>query len=83
MMMQDEKQATFEGFDFSWQDYYENMPEYDNENLPPPLITATFKFRTQEDFELFNSLLKEHVYKTNKVFDGMQEKIKNRHGFHC
>ena len=58
-----------------------DMPEYNNEKEKEPLITATFKFKTQEDFDLFNSLLKEHIYKTNKVFDGMQRKDKKQAWF--
>ena len=65
-----ESGMTREEIDGHWQ----AMPEYDNRDEPEPAITATFKFRTEEDYELFNELLKEFVYKTNKVFDGMQRK---------
>lgn len=58
-----------------------NMPEYNNVKEDEPLITATFKFKTEEDFLLFNELLKEHVYKCNKVFDGKQTKSKKQAWF--
>jgi len=62
----------------NWKEEWKNMPEYNNIPQHEPLITATFKFRSQKDFEMFNSLLKRYVYKTNKVFDGMQRKtVKN------
>lgn len=49
-----------------------HMPEYCNGVEQEPMITAKFKFRNQADFERFNRLMKRHVYKNNKVFDGMQ-----------
>ena len=52
---------------------WKNMPEYNNEKQKEPEITVKFKFRNKEDFEQFNELLKKHVYKNNKVFDGMQK----------
>ena len=52
-----------------WQD----MPEYNNVNEPPPLITATFKFKSEQDFLKFKDLIQEHVYDGEKVFDGMQK----------
>ena len=55
-----------------------DMPEYNNLKEDEPIITATFKFKTQEDFDLFNSLLKKHIYKCKKVFDGMQRKDKKQ-----
>ena len=57
------------------------MPEYNNTKEPGPLITAKFKFKNKGDFELFNSLLKKHVYKCNKVFDGMQKKTEKQAWF--
>ena len=57
-----------------WKDEWQDMPEYNNIKKPGPKITVTFKFRNNKDFEVFNELLKKHVYKTNKVFDGMQRK---------
>jgi len=58
----------------NWQDHWIGMPEYNNVREPDPLITATFKFRTQEDFDEFNKLIKQHLYDGEKVFDGMQRK---------
>ena len=57
-----------------WEEHYVGMPEYNNVCEPDPLITATFKFRTQEDFEQFNKLIKQHLYDGERVFDGMQRK---------
>jgi hypothetical protein len=62
----------------NWQDHYKDLPEYNNVKQEEPLIIAKFKFRSQEDFEEFNDLLKKHVYKTNKVFDGMQRKTEKQ-----
>lgn len=53
---------------------YIGMPEYNNEKQKDPLITATFKFRSEEDFEEFKKLLKTHIYNGVKPFDGMQKK---------
>lgn len=57
-----------------WQKEWVGMPEYNNEERKPPVITATFKFRSEEDFELFNKTIKEHLYNGEKPFDGMQRK---------
>ena len=47
---------------------------HNNVNEPPPLITATFKFKSEQDFLKFKALIQEHVYDGEKVFDGMQKK---------
>lgn len=57
-----------------WKEHYIGMPEYNNTKEPEPLIIATFKFKTQKDFDEFNKLIKEHLYNGQKVFDGMQRK---------
>lgn len=57
-----------------WQKEYIGMPEYNNKKQLDPLITATFKFRSEEDFEEFNKLIKLHLYNGEKAFDGMQRK---------
>ncbi len=57
------------------------MPEYNNKDLPPPAITATFKFRNISDFEKFHALVKEYIYGGGKVFDGMQ-KIKEKNAWY-
>ena len=64
-----------------WQEHYKNMPEYNNEKKPEPLITATFKFRSKEDFDNFHAVVKEHLYNGMKVFDGMQRKEKKQSWF--
>lgn len=50
------------------------MPEYNNQFLPGPEITATFKFQTQEDYDDFHSKVKKYLYDDQRVFDGMQKK---------
>ena len=50
------------------------MPEYNNVDQADPVITATFKFRNEEDYEEFKELVKKHLYNGEKVFDGMQKK---------
>jgi len=50
------------------------MPEYDNKVRQEPAIIATFKFRNEEDFKVFNELIKKHLYNGEKAFDGMQRK---------
>lgn len=62
--------------ELNWEDLYVGMPEYNNVKLPEPFITATFKFRTQEDFDRFHAVVKEYLYAGEKVFDGMQKKDK-------
>lgn len=74
------EKTLFENDDFDqnkeWQKEWEGMPSYNNKKQKEPFITATFKFRNQEDFDFFNNFLKEHLYKENKIFDGMQRKYK-------
>ena len=36
-----------------WKQEWLQMPEYNNVKQPKPLITATFKFRNNEDYEIF------------------------------
>lgn len=57
-----------------WKEHYVGMPEYNNTKEPEPFIIATFKFKSQNDFDEFNKLIKEHLYDGQKVFDGMQRK---------
>lgn len=57
-----------------WQKEWVGMPEYDNKPQVPAAITATFKFRTVEDFEKFKAVVQEQLYAGQKVFDGMQRK---------
>lgn len=59
-------------------DLYIGMPEYNNHNQEAPVITATFKFRTEEDYEEFKELIKQHIYNGVKPFDGMQRKEKKQ-----
>lgn len=57
-----------------WEKEWVGMPSYNNEKQVDPFITATFKFRNQEDFDYFNKFLKDELYKESKIFDGMQSK---------
>lgn len=65
----------------NWEEHYKELPEYNNKKQEEPFIIAKFKFRNQKDFDEFNKLLKKHVYKTNKVFDGMQRKTEKQAWF--
>ena len=57
---------------------WEGMPEYNNINEPPPIIIATFKFKTENDFLKFKGLVQRYLYGGKKVFDGMQTaEVKN------
>jgi len=60
------------------EEHWINMPEYNNIKQPEPLITATFKFRTEEDYAEFHNKVKELIYGGVKVFDGMQRKDKKQ-----
>ena len=58
----------------AWRTEWVGMPAYDNIEVAPPAITATFKFRNEEDFQEFNRLIREHIYGGQRVFDGTQRK---------
>lgn len=62
----------------NWEEHYKELPEYNNKKQEEPFIIAKFKFRNQKDFDEFNELLKKQIYKTNKVFDGMQRKTEKQ-----
>lgn len=57
-----------------WKDEWIDMPEYNNSKPIPPEITATFKFRNKEDFDLFIEVVKEKLFNNKRVFDGKQKK---------
>tara|TARA_R110000868_G_scaffold94290_1_gene260247 strand:+ start:140 stop:427 length:288 start_codon:yes stop_codon:yes gene_type:complete len=57
-----------------WRDEWLDMPEYNNIKPIPPQVIATFKFRNQEDFELFMNFVKENLFNGKRVFDGKQKK---------
>lgn len=75
-MMENNQTSIFDFEDDSnnWKKEYIGMPEYNNCKRIEPFITATFKFRNQEDFDLFNSVIKKHLFEGVKPFDGMQRK---------
>ena len=60
----------------SWEKEWVGMPEYNNVKQPAPAITATFKFKSEDDYLKFKSLIQKHIYNGAKVFDGMQKKDK-------
>ena len=62
----------------NWKEEWLEMPEYNNIKQPEPFITATFKFKNQEDYDKFHKLIKQHLYNNEKVFDGMQKKDKKQ-----
>ena len=72
--MKDKQQLKLLEEESIWQKEWSGMPEYNNIEIDKPLITATFKFKTEKEFELFNELIKEHLYNGEKPFDGMQRK---------
>ena len=74
--MKSDQQVLFEEYDYSVEDEWVGMPEYINKEESPPVITVTFKFKTEEDYETFKELIKVHIYKGQKPFDGMQRKDK-------
>jgi hypothetical protein len=66
-------------FDFDekipeWKKEWIGMPEYNNSKPVPPEITATFKFRNKEDFDLFMETVKLKLFNDKRVFDGKQKK---------
>ena len=61
------------GFSNIWEKEWFNMPEYVNEKQKKPEITATFKFRNENDYLNFKNLIKQHLYNDEKVFDGQQK----------
>lgn len=67
-LFQDNKEVN------DWRNHWVGMPEYNNVIQEKPVVTATFKFRSVEDFEEFNNLIKKYLYEGEKVFDGMQRK---------
>ena len=73
--MKEDNQLTFP---YEWAKNQKNkewfgMPEYKNKLQEDPEITATFKFRNQNDYEDFKEKVKKYIYNGEKVFDGMQK----------
>ncbi len=60
--------------EFDWESQWHGMPEYVNTQEKKPEITATFKFRTFDDFYRFKSVIQKELYGNEKVFDGNQKK---------
>lgn len=57
-----------------WEDEWVGMPEYNNPKPEKNPLTATFKFKNQEDFDFFMVTVKEKLYDNKRVFDGKQGK---------
>lgn len=57
-----------------WQKEWVDMPEYVNNKIIEPEVIATFKFRNQDDFNLFMDVVKTKLYDNKRVFDGKQKK---------
>ena len=72
------QQNLFPDLENEWEKEWKDMPEYNNINEPDAKITATFKFKTEQDYIDFLSLIKKHLYNGQKVFDGMQSKTKKQ-----
>ena len=58
----------------TWENHYIGMPEYNNKKIEPPLIIASFKFRSKEDYDEFMNVVKQQLYNDKRVFDGKQKK---------
>ena len=58
----------------NWKDEWIGMPEYNNSKPIDPEITATFKFRNKDDFDLFMETVKTKLFDNKRVFDGKQKK---------
>lgn len=79
--IKEEQVEMFDNLKKSWQKEWVEMPEYNNIDEPDPLITATFKFRNEEDFLKFKELAKKYIYNNDKMFDGQQQKEKKQAWF--
>ena len=62
----------FDGILLDPMDDWVGMPEYHMEKELKAMYTATFKFRTQADFEDFKAKAKKLIFDDAKVFDGKQ-----------
>lgn len=59
----------------NWEDEWNEMPEYNNVPQDDPVITALFKFKTEEDYKDFLEKIRP-LFPDRKPFDGMQRKDK-------
>ena len=67
------QQLLFDEFEIEdWKEHWVGMPEYNNTQQPEPLIIATFKFMSEEDYLEFKKLAQKYIFGGEKVFDGMQ-----------
>ena len=58
----------------TWEDEWQDMPEYINEKQGEPEQTAIFKFKNNDDFDFFMEVIKKELFDNQRVFDGKQEK---------
>ena len=59
----------FDGILLDPMDDWVGMPEYVMEKEIKPMYTATFKFRTKEDYEVFKEKARKHIFDDQKMFD--------------
>ncbi len=53
-------------------EHWKGMPAYNYIEMDDPVITATFKFRNEEDFKKFKKIVKEILYENKEIFNGAQ-----------
>jgi len=83
IMMKNKQSSLFQNDERvnTWKKEWVEMPEYNNVKQPEPKITATFKFRNDNDYEIFKEKVKKCLYNNQKVFDGEQKKDKKQAWF--
>ena len=59
-------------YNFDADALWEGMPEFTQHEEPDPVITATFKFRTEEDFDVFKKKVQKHIFNNTGPFRGEQ-----------
>jgi len=72
----------FEGILLDPMDDWVDMPEYSNDKEVKPLYTATFKFRTQEDYEDLRQKLKNISLMMLRSLMVNKVNLINRRGIH-
>lgn len=68
-------------YNFDADALWEGMPEFTQHEEPDPVITATFKFRTEEDFDVFKKKVQKHIFNNTGPFRGEQSKDKKQAWF--
>jgi len=52
------------------EDHWINMPEYNSSDKSKPLKIAIFKFRSEDDFNKFNRIIKKYLFVDDKLHWG-------------